>query len=197
MQTYVDQSPLVSRRMGLPTIPLACLTLTTLSQTLVIFRQKHLEYMQTHLPTTTHLPIPSPTSTLRTLDITLQRIVSFDDRAGWEVYLVTNALWGVIFLLGFLALLSLKLVIGVFLMRFARRREGGAREREERGEDRDEAKRGGKVVFGAAGGTMEVEERRRKLLDRTNDDLLGLGRGVEGKGLLKVERYSMVSKRIW
>lgn len=44
---------------------------------------------------------------------------------------------------------------------------------------------------------VEVEEKVRGLLDRGEDDLLGLGRGAEGKGLLRVERYSMVSKRIW
>ena len=46
-------------------------------------------------------------------------------------------------------------------------------------------------------GGVEVEERLRGLLDRGEDDLLGLGRGEEGKALLRVERYSMVSKRIW
>jgi hypothetical protein len=44
---------------------------------------------------------------------------------------------------------------------------------------------------------VEIEERVRRLLDRREDDLQGLVRGAEGKGLLKVERYSMVSKRIW
>ena len=46
-------------------------------------------------------------------------------------------------------------------------------------------------------GGIEIEDRVRKMLDRGEDDLLGLERGDEGKGLLRVERYSMVSKRIW
>ena len=52
------------------------------------------------------------------------------------------------------------------------------------------------VGKGSAGG-VEVEEKVRGMLDRGEDDLLGLGRAGEGKGLLRVERYSMVSKRIW
>lgn len=59
---------------------------------------------------------------------------------------------------------------------------------------------GGRKVLNVGKGNpggIEVEQQVRGLLDRGEDDLLGLGRGEEGKGLLRVERYSMVSKRIW
>lgn len=148
-------------------------------------------------PTTALLSSPSPTSHLNPLDATLRRIVSIGEGIGWEVWLVTNALWGVVFILGFIAILFLKLFIGIYLLKFARGRMIGMKRREEEEQHWEEGSR--KVLNSGRGtrGGIEVEERVRKLLDRGEDDLLGLGRGEEGKGLLKVERYSMVSKRIW
>jgi hypothetical protein len=73
----------------------------------------------------------------------------------------------------------------------------GVKFREEQDKQWDE---GGRKILNVGKGNrggVEVEERVRGLLDRGEDDLLGLGRAGEGKGLLRVERYSMVSKRIW
>jgi hypothetical protein len=184
--------------MGLPTIPLACLTLRTMGQTIEIFRQNQLAHVSERLPSATSLiSTPSPTSLLTPLDATLRRIVSLGNGVGWEVWFVTNGLWLIISILGFTALLFLKLFIGIYLLKFARSRLMGSKHREEKERQWEE---GGRRVLhvgkGGAGG-IEVEERVRKLLDRGEDDLLGLGRGGEGKGLLNVERYSMVSKRIW
>jgi Eukaryotic membrane protein family len=196
----VDQSPAVSKRMGLPTIPLACLTLRTMSQTIEIFKQNQLSKasLATPLPTNTSLPSsPSPTSPLHPLDATLRRIVSLGNGVGWEVWFVTNGLYLVGFILGFIALLLLKLFIGIYLLKFARSRIAGMARREEGERQWDEGPRKGLNAGKGTRGGVEVEERVRKMLDRGEDDLLGLGRGDEGKGLLKVERYSMVSKRIW
>lgn len=183
--------------MGLPTIPLACLTLRTMGQTIEIFKQNHFPSVPTALPTTTAiLTTPSPTH-LNPLDATLKRIVSMGNVVGWEVYLLTNGLWAIVFILGFIALLFLKLFIGIYLLKFARGRMEGMKVREEREREWEE---GGRKVLNVGKGTrggVDVEEKVRGLLDRGEDDLLGLGRGAEGMGLLKVERYSMVSKRIW
>jgi hypothetical protein len=140
---------------------------------------------------------PSPTSPINRLDATLKRIISLGNGVGWEVWFVSNGLWVIIFILGFLAMLFLKLFIGIYLLRFARSRMSGVEAREEQERQWDE---GGRKILNQGKGTrggIEVEERVRGLLDRREDDLLGLGRGGEGKGLLRVERYSMVSKRIW
>jgi hypothetical protein len=184
--------------MGLPTIPLACLTLRTIGQTIEIFRQKQLNKGLQDIPSPASLTgTPSPTSVLRPLDATLRRIVSLGNDLDWEVWIVTNGLWIVIFALGFTALLFLKLFIGVYLLKYARARLAGAPLREK--EEREWEEGPGKALSAGKGnpGEVEVEERVRNLLDRGEDDLLGLGRGGEGRGLLKVERYSMVSKRIW
>ena len=74
---------------------------------------------------------------------------------------------------------------------------GGMKVREEKERHWEETRRKVLNVGKGSAGGVEVEEKVRGLLDRGEDDLLGLGRGGEGKGLLRVERYSMVSKRIW
>jgi hypothetical protein len=186
--------------MGLPTIPLACLTLRTMAQTIEIFKQNHFSHVSStnHIPTDTRLSSsPSPTSPLNSLDATLRRIVSLENGMGWEVWLLTNLLWLVILVLGFIAILFLKLFIGIYLLKFARSRMSGIKLREDQEQMWEEG--GRKVLHVGKGnpGGIEVEEQVRVLLDRGEDDLLGLGRGEEGKGLLRVERYSMVSKRIW
>ena len=183
--------------MGLPTIPLACLTLRTMGQTVEIFRQKHITQVTANSRTNTLTPNSSATSPLNRLDATLRRIVSLGNGVGWEVWLVTNGLWLVILILGFLAMLFLKLFVGIYLLKFARARTSGMKAREEQERQWDEGGRKILNVGKQTRGGVEVEERLRGLLDRGEDDLLGLGRGEEGKGLLRVERYSMVSKRIW
>jgi hypothetical protein len=176
--------------MGLPTIPLVCLTLKTMGQTIEIFRQNH--FSGTALTSSA-----SPTSPVRSLDATLRRIVSLGNGVGWEMWFVTYGLWAVVFVLGFISMLLLKLFLGIYLLKFARSRMSGVKVREEQEKQWDEgARKVLNVGMGNSGG-IEVEERVRGLLDRGEDDLLGLGRGGEGKGLLRVERYSMVSKRIW
>lgn len=73
----------------------------------------------------------------------------------------------------------------------------GVKTREEQERQWEEGPRKTLTVGKGTPGGIEVEARVRGLLDRGEDDLMGLGRGGDGKGLLKVERYSMVSKRIW
>jgi hypothetical protein len=171
-----------------------------MGQTIEIFKQNHFSQVShaNHMPTTTILiPSPSASSPLNPLDATLRRIISLGNGVGWEVWFVTNGLWVIIFVLGFIAMVFLKLFIGIHLLKFARARMSGFKLREEQERQWEE---GGRKVLNVGKGTrgvVEVEERVRRLLDRGEDDLLGLGRGDEGKGLLRVERYSMVSKRIW
>src|SRR5579859_3642486 len=185
--------------MGLPTIPLACLTLRTMGQTFDIFRQNHFTMNHSSTPpsSTALLTTPSPTSLLKPLDTTLRRLVSLGNDIGWEVWFLTNGLWLIITILFFIAILFLKLFIGIYLLKFARSRMGGMKVREEKERHWEETRRKVLNVGKGSAGGVEVEDKVRGLLDRGEDDLLGLGRGGEGKGLLRVERYNMVSKRIW
>ena len=171
-----------------------------MGQTIEIFKQNHFSQVSNtnHIPTNLSVfSSSSPATLLKPLDATLQRIVSLGNGVGWEVWFLTKGLWLVIFILGFIAILFLKLFIGIYLLKFARSRMAGVKLREEQERKWDE---GGRKVLNAGNGNrggVEVEERVRGLLDRGEDDLLGLGRAGEGKGLLRVERYSMVSKCIW
>lgn len=161
-----------------------------MGQTIEIFRQNH--FSGKNVTTS-----PPPASTVRSLDATLRRIVSLGNGVAWEVWFVTNGLLVVVFVLGFIAILLLKLFLGIYLLKFARSRMSGLKAREEQERQWDEGSRKTLNVGMGNRGGIEVEERVRGLLDRGEDDLLGLGRGGEGMGLLRVERYSMVSKRIW
>ena len=87
--------------------------------------------------------------------------------------------------------------MGIHLLKFARGRMSGVKVREEQERQWEDGPRKGLMVGKGTPGGIEVEARVRRLLDRGEDDLMGLGRAGDGKGLLKVERYSMVSKRIW
>jgi len=181
--------------MGLPTIPLACLTLRTMGQTIEIFRQNHFSSTSSSTPVTALTSNAS--SPLSPLDTTLRRLVSLGPEVGWELWFLTNGLWLIIFTLGFLSILVLKLFMGIYLLKFARGRMSGLKVREEQERQWEEGPRKALTVGKGTPGGSEVEARVRGLLDRGEDDLMGLGRGGDGKGLLKVERYSMVSKRIW
>jgi hypothetical protein len=159
-----------------------------MGQIVEIFRQNHFSNVSDH---------SLPSSPLNHPNASLNRMLSFGHGGGWEIWLVTNGLWAVIFILVFLAMLLLKLFIGIYLLKFARSRMSGVKRREEQERIWDEGARKTLNVGKGTRGGVEIEERVRRLLDRREDDLLGLGKGSEGKGLLKVERYSMVSKRIW
>lgn len=97
-------------------------------------------------------------------------------------------------------LLALKLVLGMVLLSFARRRYKGMKEREKTVMDT-----GGKRVGGW--GTVEVEDDKRRWIYVDDPDGLknlkerdARSKQKEEKGvgdLSHVDRYSMVAKRIW
>ena len=102
-------------------------------------------------------------------------------RFGW--YLV-------IALLVFMTALIVKLSIGVSLIRFAHRRCHAMQARETE-ESRLEAERKKQGVYK---GVVEVDSDTKMILNNKRDNLKG---EESGRGLLGLERYSMISKRIW
>ena len=102
-----------------------------------------------------------------------------------------------VFLIGYLFFLAVKLLLGMLLLRVARDRYLGMKERERMG-----IETGGKRIGGW--GVVDVDEEKRRWL--YSDDAEGLralrereekSRGKEGVGLGGVSRYAMVAKRIW
>ena len=113
-----------------------------------------------------------------------------------------------LFLLTFLVLLALKLVLGMLLLHFSRKRFKGMTERERLSATIEDARR-----VGGLGGVVEVGDERRKWIYEGDEDSLRRIREKEhmareksrregeregGKDkLMGVERYNMVAKRIW
>lgn len=178
--TYVDQSPAISRRIGLPVLPLICLTLRSAGQIVTMFLDRDDSAFQDPPPP------PSPTTIIE-LDVITSSITS---TSHWEPRTVAWAWYLLIALLVFSTLLIAKLSLGVSLIRFAHGRYGQMQAREEQ-EGRLEAERKKRAVYK---GLVEVDGDTKAILNNVADNL----KGMEGqRGLLGLDRYSMISKRIW
>lgn len=211
---FADQN--LTKRLGLPVIPLSCLFIRACLQTYHMF-------LATHMP----LPMPSAatsvsvdsetTSSSSATTAALQHIDHMFRRAlgrstfGAGTQTGSSFWWSlddvlalftmvIVFAAAYLILLACKLLLGMFLLTYARGRYKGMKERERQGVDTH-----GKRVGGW--GTVEVgDDRRRWIYDDDPDALDGLkekerrGREKAEKGEMKldgVERYSMAAKRIW
>lgn len=208
---FADQN--LTKRFGLPVIPLSCLFIRACMQTYHMF-------LATHMP----LPIPSSatsiaeppssspltTAALQHIDQVFRRALgrsSFgagSNHVGDRLYdfddFIALATMVMFFLAIYLVCLAFKLVLGIGLLNYARRRYKGMKERE-----RESADVQGRRVGGW--GTVEVNEDKRRSI--YEDDPEGVhqlrekerkGREKAEKGEMKldgVERYVMASKRIW
>lgn len=215
---FADQN--LTKRLGLPVLPLSCLFIRALVQTYHMFLATHMPLplpstatsLSTESTTTTS---PATTAALAHIDHIFRRALgrsTFGAGAGgpdtssfnwWSMDdLIAFATMLGVFLVGYLFLLALKLVLGMCLLGFARSRYKGMKERE-----RVVADTGGKRVGGW--GIVEVEEDKRRWIYA--DDPEGLralrereakakekeAKGVGEVGLGGVSRYAMVAKRIW
>jgi len=108
------------------------------------------------------------------------------------------ALLVLVCLVGFLALLAAKLVLGMVMLRWARKRCEGLREREKMN-----------VAVGTrrlgVNGMVEVDDEKRRIIYEDDEKGLEKMRARENstknkekeKDLMGVTRYAMVAKRIW
>lgn len=169
-------------------------------------------FLATHLPadlppTTSLAPSPSPetTAALASIDQILRRALSRSTLGGdaptWTDDIVAASTMFFFLAACFLVSLAVKLVLGVSLLRFARNRYRGIREREKM-----YAHTGGKN--GGAFGVCQVsDEQRQRIFEGDERGLRECNeRGRKGReaelktdmGKLEgAERYKMVSKRIW
>ena len=216
---FADQN--LTRRLGLPIIPLACLFIRASVQTYHMFLATH---MLPPLPSTaTAISLesatasPATTAALRHLDQIFWRALGRSTfGAGDSTIAPTNTgFWtlddiiafttmAVFFLILFLVLVVLKLVLGMALLSFARGRYKGMKARENNSVHAE-----GKRV--GSWGVVEVDEDKRRWIYQ--DDSAGARKLRErerevrekekrvekegGQSFDKVTRYSMVAKRIW
>ncbi|KAF1977423.1 DUF747-domain-containing protein [Bimuria novae-zelandiae CBS 107.79] len=218
---FIDQN--LTRRLGLPVLPLSCLFIRAAVQTYHMF-------IATHMPapfpsTSTSLapnepPISSPATTaaLAHIDHIFRRALGRSTlgfaspaassvpwyHTSWTLDdLIAVSTMLLVFLIAYLFFLAFKLLLGMMLLRVARNRYHGMKERE-----RMNVETGGKRVGGW--GVVDVDEEKRRWI--YNDDAEGL-RGLrerdekarlreererrEGVVFGGVSRYAMVAKRIW
>ena len=206
------------KRLGLPVIPLACLFIRALVQTYHMF-------LATHIP----LPLPSPATSLLTentssstpattaalahIDQIFRRALgrsSFgagtqattaSEFSWWSIDdLIAFATMAVVFLIFYLLVLAFKLVLGMCLLGYSRRRYKGMKDRERQVVDTTGRRIG-------LWGMTELGDDRRKWIYADDPDGLQSMRDRERKGIQKAEkgkmdldpiqRYAMVGKRIW
>lgn len=206
---FGDQN--LTKRLGLPVIPLSCLFIRASVQTYHMFiaawgpsaSSSHSPSLASIHQQFTVSQTSMPTSTASTLSS------KFDDLLGRIPSTITgsrlfsNITTILVVVLGFLVLLAFKLVLGMVLLSFARSRYGLMKEREKGATHQVE---GGKRIGGW--GMVEVDEDKRRWI--YEDDAVGLRtarerdereklkqeRGVSA-GFDRVKRYEMAAKRIW
>lgn len=197
---FADQN--LTKRLGLPVLPLSCLFIRAVVQTYHMFLATH---MPLPLPSTatslstepTATTSPATTAALAHIDHIFRRALgrsSFGASAGgpdtssfnwWSVDdLIAFATMLVVFLVGYLFLLAFKLVLGMCLLSFSRSRYKGMKERE-----RIVADTGGKRVGGW--GIVEVEEDKRRWIYADDPEGLRALREREAKAKEK-DRKSVV-----
>lgn len=216
---FADQN--LTKRLGLPVLPLSCLFIRASVQTYHMLIATH---MPLPMPSTaTALAVesasaetsPSTTAALAHIDQIFRRALgrsSFGAGADaltgantWRFWTLDDAIalgtMLVFFLIIYLILLALKLLLGIVLLSFARTRyrKMKMQEREKQGFDTQGRRVGG-------WGAVEVDEDKRRWIYEDDPDGLRNLREREAKGKEKakgelkldgVDRYMMAAKRIW
>jgi hypothetical protein len=212
---FSDQN--LTKRLGLPVIPLSCLFIRACIQTYHMFLAAHMPMPMPSFATSVSVDSeaastsPATMAALQHIDYVFRRALgrsSFgaggepsSSFSWWNIDdVIAFATMLIFFLALYFVLLAFKLVLGMTLLSFARDRYKGMKERERQVVDTH-----GKRIGGW--GVVEVnEDKRRWIYDDDPDGLRELrereerGRKVKEKGEIKldgVQRYSMVAKRIW
>ncbi|KXT14358.1 hypothetical protein AC579_2763 [Pseudocercospora musae] len=211
---FADQN--LTKRLGLPVIPLSCLFIRAVVQTYHMF-------LAIHMPA----PIPSAATSISvdsdaaSSSATMAAFAHFDQvlrRAlgrssfgagndsigsfGWWTFddFIALATMLIFFLASYLILLAFKLLLGMGLLSYARNIYKTMKEREKQCVDTQGRRVGG-------WGTVEVNEDKRRWIYEDDPDTLNNLREKESRGRQKadkgemkldnVDRYTMVAKRIW
>ncbi|KAK0263322.1 hypothetical protein LTR29_005074 [Friedmanniomyces endolithicus] len=213
---FVDQN--LTKRLGLPVIPLSCLFMRACMQTYQMFLATHALLPITSMGTAVSLDTdattisPTTTAALRHVDEVFRRALG---RSTFGAGSATGGFftrWSIddaialgtmitVFLALFLILLSLKLLLGMLLLSYARSRCSHMEERERQSTVNADGKRAG------IGALTEVDESKRKWMYHDDADGLRSLREREERGrkqnrekydkLEGVDRYMMAAKRIW
>ncbi|KAH6633437.1 eukaryotic membrane protein family-domain-containing protein [Boeremia exigua] len=186
--------PDLTRRLGLPVIPLSCLFIRAAAQAYGVFVASYAPVVVPGVGTGLAAATDAPPGPQPWYSLTIPPwLAARAPQNPWA-----TALTLLTPLIAYLLLLAAKLLLGMFLLSIARRRCGSmaAREREGMG-----VETGAKRVGGW--GVVDVDEGARRWMYEGDSTAAGEkkkgGGGGEGreKGLGGVSRYAMVGKRIW
>lgn len=197
----------LTRRIGLPVIPLACLFIRASIQTYHMFVATHMPSPLPPPSASTSISVPTPTALLpEALSSFLNNFLPDTPTHIPFTTMTPDALLTLLtialaFLLIYLALLSLKLLLGMALLHFARTRYRGMKELEEKSFEAEGRRFGGL-------GVVEVDEDKKRWIYADDPDGLSKSRERDnqwrktaaaggGGDFMNVDRYSMVAKRIW
>jgi Eukaryotic membrane protein family len=202
----------LTKRLGLPVIPLSCLFIRASVQTYHMFlaawippalpssatglTSSHNHYTSS----TTSVPTSTAAAISQRLDQLLRQIPSSISSSP----AFSNFSTILIFLLIFLVLLTLKLMLGMLLLAFARSRYRSMKEREKNPIHHVEGGR----RFGGWGVVEVDDDKRRWIYEGDEEGKKSLGereekekarreKGVDERAFERVRRYEMVAKRIW
>ncbi|KAI0371166.1 DUF747-domain-containing protein [Pilatotrama ljubarskyi] len=178
--TYVDQSPLVARRLGFASLPLAVLAILIGSQSVALLISMHADESSTWL-------------------------------RPWEEYTADDwiklAKWGALAVLFWACFLVIKIILGMYLLTYATRRQAGMEAREEA----DKVNDFGRNPIGEGKEEQAYNKELKTLLDSRHDDVTPVAEIGERKPgengdkdggkrkrlpLEEITRFTMV-KRIW
>ncbi|KAH9956923.1 eukaryotic membrane protein family-domain-containing protein [Russula dissimulans] len=202
--SYVDQSPVVARRLGFASLPLAVLTILIVTQAVMILVAS---------------ASPSSVSTLWDATWGSGFFLTFQwwTVEGWQELFATRVdwklasrwvQWGIIGFTFWMCLVLIKVIMGVYLVSYATRRRAGMEAREAE----DVVNDFGRDPIGEGQEERKYNRELKDILDNTRDDATPLseigerdsgetgGRDEDGKRkrpkLEELTRFTMV-KRIW
>ncbi|KIW24432.1 uncharacterized protein PV07_10146 [Cladophialophora immunda] len=207
---FGDQN--LTKRLGLPVIPLSCLLIRATVQTYQMFMaawvpssspssSTSLASIHEHYSAArSNMPMTTSTAISKTVDDIIRAIPAAITSSSVVTHMTTILL----FLLFFLILLACKLVLGMLLLAFARSRYRSMKLRERNPIYHVD---GGRRVGGW--GVVEVDDDKRRwiyeddpaglkaLREREEKDKKNKEKGTGVESFDKVRRYEMVAKRIW
>ena len=205
---FADQN--LTKRLGLPVIPLSCLFIRAGVQTYHMFMAAWVppplpssatSLTSVHLTTMTS---PQPTSTTAAISQQIDALIRQLPGAISSSTAFKSMTTVLVCVLVYLVLLALKLVLGMVLLSFSRSRYRSMKQREKPPIPHVE---GSRRVGGW--GVVEVDEDKKRwiyeddlagakaLKDRNEKERATMLKGNEVKDFERVKRYDMVAKRIW
>jgi hypothetical protein len=220
--TFVDQSPVVSRRLGFASVPLACLLVRMTSQIMAMLRDDSQfdECVIPDLPASEGADLASAGFLQGAISIALAivrkpilamlRPCVHDPNKTLDIFVLfiwRASTWVLTVTIAWVFLVGIKLLLGTNLSSFAAQRYATMAQREKE----EELNARGRQPIGVDKEEMAYDAKIAQLVDRSEDDALRMGlngqtlptpaapkaKNTKVDSLMDVSRYTMVRSRIW